>query len=233
MRAALGMRGPAGGGGAGTAAWLRPYVADDLTALAAARQAGRVVFEGQLGVMRDPDRGAYPFTTGASLLPPQALCGPAPRVLGVAKAYLTAVGAGPLPTEADPADAAELRRMGGEYGATTGRPRRCGWLDLPALRHAVAATGATALALTKADVAARRSEVPVCVRYAGWDERGGYPLPHELSAVRPVYEDWDLTGGPDAFARRVADAVGLPLAYVGTGPARGDGVWFSGPGALG
>jgi adenylosuccinate synthase len=227
LQGALGARdASAGGAVAETAGWLRPFVADDLAALQRACAAGRVVFEGQLGIMRDPDRGAYPFCTGAPLLPPLALCGPSPQVLGVAKAYVTAVGAGPLPTEADPAAAAALRALGAEFGATTGRPRRCGWLDLPALRYAARAAGATALAVTKGDLAARLGEVPVCVRYADWDEGGGYPLTHELAAVRPVYETWGLGGGPVAFARRLAAAVGLPLAYAGTGPGTGEGQWF-------
>ncbi len=212
-------------GAASIAAWLRPYVGDDLTALAEAGATGRVILEGQLGIMRDLDRGAYPYTTGTTVLPPAALAPRGGRVIGVAKAYVTAVGGGPLPTEADPADQERLRALGAEFGATTGRPRRCAWLDLPALRYAVRAAGATCIAVTKADVAAALGEVPVCLRYEGWDERRGYPLAHELSAVRPVYERWSLAGGPLPFARRVALAAGAPLAYVGTGPARGEGLW--------
>jgi adenylosuccinate synthase len=207
-------------------AWLRPYVADDLAAIAAAKRAGSVLFEGQLGLMRDPDRGMQPLVTGASLLPPAALAGGA-RILGVAKPYVTMVGGGFFPTEAEGADADVIRERGEEYGATTGRPRRCGWLDLPALRYAVRATGATHLAMQmKCDGLAALGRMPVCVAYADWDEARGYPLPHELPSVRPVYEDWGPPGDPVALARRIADAVGLPLLYVGTGPGRGEARWL-------
>ena len=229
-RAALGMPAGAAGDPAADATWLRPFLADDLAVLAGVR--GRVVFEGQLGLLRDPDRGAYPYVTSASLLPPLALTGPAAWVLGVAKPYVTAVGAGPLPTEAPPEAAARLRALGGEVGVTTGRPRRCGWLDLPALRYAARAAGAAALAVTKLDLLAALGALPVCVRYADWDERRGYPLAHQ--AVRPVYETWGAAG-PEAFARRIAAAAGLTLAYAGTGAERGTGTWWPperrGPGA--
>jgi adenylosuccinate synthase len=222
-RAALGLAPEAEQDLAEAAAWLRPFVGDDLAAIR--RAGGEVLLEGQLGVMRDPDRGAYPFVTGASVLPPAALVPPGSRVIGVAKPYVTVVGEGPLPTEA-PAERAEaLRRLGGEFGATTGRPRRCGWLDLPALRYGALAAGATHLAVTKCDVAATLGEVPVCVRYDGWDERAGYPLTHALPGTRPVYETWS-TADPLALARRMAEAAGLPLAYVGTGAGRGQGKWW-------
>lgn len=208
------------------AAWLIPFVGDDLGAIAGARAKGRVLFEGQLGLMRDPDRGVFPFTTGASLLPAAALLTPGAVVLGVAKPYLTLVGGGHLPTEASPADAAALRAAGGEYGATTGRPRRCGWLDIPALRYASVAAGATALAVTKLDLIAGREGIPVCVEYADWDPAGGYPSARRLEEVRPVYTTWPTGDGALAFARRMAAAVGLPLAFAGTGPGRGEGFWL-------
>lgn len=210
---------------AAEAEWLAPFVGEDLPAIAAARSRGTVLFEGQLGLMRDPDRGAYPYATGASVLPPAALLRTGARVLGVAKPYVTAVGGGVFPTEAEEADAEELRTAGAEFGATTGRPRRCGWLDLPALRYAAAAVGATELAMTKLDLLAPRPRLPVCVAYDGWDEARGYPLPHQLAEVRPRYEEWPAGADALGFARRVAQAVGLPLAYVGTGPGRGEGNW--------
>ena len=208
------------------AAWLAPYVADDVRAIAVAAGRGPVCFEGQLGLMRDPDRGAYPFVTGASILPQLALPRPGAQVLGVAKPYLTLVGTGVAPTEADPAQAEALRLAGGEFGVTTGRPRRCGWLDLPALRYAVAAVGATQLAVTKLDLLAGWHDLPVCVGYVGWDEGRGYPLAHRWDQIRPRYERWSIDGDPIGFARRMAAAVGLPLAYVGTGPGRGEGRWL-------
>lgn len=209
---------------AALADWLRPFVGDDLAALARARGRGPVVFEGQLGMMRDPDRGAYPFVTGASLLPPAALVGRRARVIGVAKPYVTLVGGGPFPTEAAPGDAESLRVAGGEYGATTGRPRRVGWLDLPALRYAVASSGATHLAVQmKVEALSGRGRVPVCTAYAGWPQGDGYPQAHQLREVRPIYEEWPVPSGVEgavAFAGRMAAALGLPLVYVGTGPAR-------------
>ncbi len=225
---ALGLPAPAADGWAEVADWLAPLVGDDISAIAAARARGRVLFEGQLGLMRDPDRGMYPFTTGASILPPAALVGRNTPVLGVVKPYVTLVGGGHLPTEADAAEAEVLRLEGGEFGATTGRPRRCGWLDLPAARYAVRATGATALAVTKCDLAVRRGELPVCVGYEGWDPAQDYPPAHRLVDVRPRYERWTVGGDPVALARRIAAAVGLPLAYVGTGPERGEGTWLEG-----
>ncbi len=207
------------------ARWLAPFVADDLRAMEVAAARGPLLFEGHLGLMRDPDRGAYPQVTGASLLPPAALVGAESLVVGVAKPYLTAVGGGDLPTEVTGAEADRIRALGGEFGATTGRPRRVGWLDLPALRYAVRAAGATRLAVQmKVDALAGRGAVPVCVAYADWDERAGYPLAHQMARVRPIYADWPLGGGERGaveFARRMAAAVGLPLAYVGTGAARG------------
>jgi len=224
--AALGLPEPAEDGLSEVAAWLAPLVADDLVAIDAARSRGDVVFEGQLGLMRDPDRGMYPFTTGASILPPAALIGSAATVLGVVKPYVTLVGGGLLPTEAEEADAEALREAGGEYGATTGRPRRCGWLDIPALRYAVGAAGATHLAVTKLDLAVQRTDLPVCVSYDGWNPADGYPPAHRLGDVHPRYEQWSASGDPLTLARRIADTIGLPLAYAGTGPGRGEGVWL-------
>ena len=202
--------------------WLLPFAGDDLAAIAG----GSALFEGQLGVMRDPDRGLQARATGASVLPAAGLARPGARVLGVAKPYVTMVGEGWLPTEAAGPEAELLRERGSEYGATTGRPRRCGWLDLPALRYAARVTGATHLAMQmKLDGLRAIGRVPVCIAYAGWDERGGYPLPHEMPALQPVYEDWGPAADPVGLARRIAAAAGLPLAYVGTGPERGESFW--------
>ena len=223
--AALGLSGPEAYENTAeeTARWLAPFVRDDRAAIERARARGPVLFEGQLGLMRDPEHGAYPFVTGASLLPPAALLRPDTRVIGVAKPYITLVGGGALPTEAEPGEADLLRRLGGEFGATTGRPRRIGWLDLPALRYARRCTGTTHLAVQmKLDGLAALGRMPVCVRYDGVDEDAGYPQPHAWAALRPVYEHWSLEAGPLALAQRLAAAIGLPLLYVGTGPERGD-----------
>src|SRR6185369_11170589 len=141
------------------ATWLEPLVTDVGEELDVALQAGRgVLLEGAQGTLLDLDHGTYPYVTsspasaaGAPLgvgLGPRAV----DRVIGVTKAYATRVGLGPFPTEMPEDEAARLREAGEEYGATTGRPRRCGWLDLPALRYAARVNGLDALVVTKLDV---------------------------------------------------------------------------------
>ncbi len=138
---------------------ILPFVGDVTAALHDAREAGqRILLEGAQGTMLDLDHGTYPFVTSSSVTSGGACTGTglAPthidRVLGISKAYTTRVGEGPFPTELFGEEGERLRKAGGEYGATTGRPRRCGWLDVPVLRHAVRVNGLTELALTKLDV---------------------------------------------------------------------------------
>jgi adenylosuccinate synthase len=129
------------------------------------------MLEGQLGVMRDLDWGAYPYVTSSNPLasygpvgaglPPQSIT----QVIGVVKAYVTAVGAGPLPTELADCTGDTIRQVGREYGATTGRPRRCGWLDAPALRYAHWLNGFTSLVVTKLDVLDSLAEIKICTAY--------------------------------------------------------------------
>ena len=157
-------------------------------------------------------------------------------VVGVVKAYTTRVGNGPLPTEAEPAVAARLRDLGGEFGATTGRPRRCGWFDAVVVRYAVRVNGLTGLAVTKLDVLDSFSEIPVCVGY----RLDGQPLdsmPAEverLGRVEPVYESlpgWqhslscirrlaDLPPAARAYLDRLQDLAGAPIQYVSVGTRR-------------
>ncbi len=160
------------------------------------------------------------------------------RVIGVAKAYTTRVGAGPFPTELTDETGVRIREAGGEYGTTTGRPRRCGWLDLPILRYAVQVNGLTELALTKLDVLTGIHPLRVAVAYEQEGRRTGR-FPGEYGAEglahwQPVYEElpgWDadirvarqwedLPPEAQAYVRCVEEAVGVPVTFIGVGPGR-------------
>ncbi len=212
----------------------------------ALRRDARILLEGQLGAMRDLDWGIYPYVTSSNTLvgyaavgagiPPQAIR----EVIGVVKAFATAVGEGPLVTEVHGELAERLRRggppEGWEFGATTGRPRRCGWPDGVALRHAAWLNGFTALAVTKLDVLDGLEEIPLCV---GYRLPSGEILTHVpdtpvLEQVTPVYEYLPGWSGPTAMARcwrelpeaaraylrRLAELAGAPVRYVSVGPGR-------------
>jgi adenylosuccinate synthase len=208
------------------------------------RGGGSILLEGQLGVMRDLDWGAYPYVTSSNPLaggacvgaglPPTAIT----DVVGVVKAYGTAVGAGPFPTELHPAGevGAHLREVGQEYGATTGRPRRCGWFDGVAIRYAAWLNGFTALAVTKLDVLDGLPELKICVGY----EIDGQvvervPDTPELERAAPIYESWpgwqastrdarrwdDLPAAARAYVGRISElAGGVPIGYVSVGAER-------------
>ncbi|MCL6453391.1 MAG: adenylosuccinate synthase [Alicyclobacillus sp.] len=221
---------------------LLPYIADTLPLIQEAVQSGRkVLLEGQLGVMRDLDWGVYPFVTSSSPtsggiaagagIPPTAIR----RVTGITKAYTTAVGAGPFPTLLQDDTARHLQEMGHEYGATTGRRRDCGWLDIPALRYGAWLNGYTDLALMKLDVLSGLDEVAVCTAYELDGVRYERPLPaYQLERAVPVYETlpgWredlsdcttfeSLPAAAQAFVRRVEAWTGVPVAYVSVGPDR-------------
>ena len=225
------------------AAWLRPLVCDVSEELHAALAAGRrVLLEGAQGTLLDLDHGTYPYVTSSAA---SAAGGPlgvglgptvVTDVVGVTKAYTTRVGLGPFPTEMPADEAARLREAGEEYGATTGRPRRCGWLDLPALRHAVRVNGLTRLVVTKLDVLDAFDEVLVAEHYERRGERvRGFPgSARELEGCRPVWRrfpGWRCrTSGarqwsalPEA-ARRYLEWVerelGVPIASVSVGAER-------------
>ena len=157
---------------AGFAERLAPFVGDaSLLVDDALRSGKRVLFEGAQATMLDLDHGTYPFVTSSNPIASGAATGIGigptriDRVLGISKAYVTRVGEGPFPSEIVGPDQERLRELGGEYGTVTGRERRCGWLDLVALRYAVRVNGMTSLALTKLDVLSTFDELPVCVRY--------------------------------------------------------------------
>ena len=205
------------------------------------RRDARVLLEGQLGAMRDLDWGIYPFVTssnplagGASVgagIPPRLIT----RVIGVVKAYSTAVGEGPFPTELHGGEADALRERAGEYGATTGRPRRVGWFDAVAARYAHRLNLFTDIAVTKLDVLDVYERVPIAVRYrVNGMETDDMPPTGLLEHAQPVYESiagWCLptteARSPDALPKRAAayltrisTLVGAPISMIGVGPER-------------
>jgi adenylosuccinate synthase len=222
---------------------LLPLAADVGLRVAEALKAGRrVLLEGAQGALLDVDHGTYPFVTssnttagGAAVgagIGPTAIDG----VLGVVKAYTTRVGNGPLPTEAEPGQEEQLRKLGGEFGATTGRPRRCGWFDATVVRYAVRVNGLTGLAVTKLDVLDSFAEIPVG---SGYQLDGGdcAEMPADvrtLERVRPSYEilpGWkkptggarrmaDLPPEARAYLDRLQDLSGAPIRYVSVGTRR-------------
>lgn len=204
---------------------LRPFVTSNVGELLyAAKERGEsILLEGAQGVMLDIEQGTYPFVTSAQCLPAAAASGLgvelSPQVLGVTKAYTTRVGNGPFPTQADDDNAAKLSKLGGEVGATTGRQRRCGWLDLPMLRHALRVTGCERLALTKLDVLDSFAEIPVCTAYELDGERIHLPPldPLALERCKPVYEN--LPGWRGKTTAGLTDEKSLPpkaLKYINT-----------------
>jgi adenylosuccinate synthase len=201
-----------------------------------------VLFEGAQATMLDVDHGSYPFVTSSSAsaggvvtglgIPPTRIDG----VLGIAKAYTTRVGAGPLPSEIGGTLEEELRRRGGEFGAVTGRPRRCGWFDAVVVRYGTRVNGFDSIALTKLDVLDPLAEIPVCTAYDYEGERLD-ELPGDLDVLmrcRPVYETlpgWatptagvrelsDLPAAARRYVDRLSELVGAEIGIVSTGSDR-------------
>ena len=201
-----------------------------------------VLFEGAQGIMLDLEHGTYPYVTSSNTVAAAAAVGSGlgpqaiRRVLGVSKAYTTRVGAGPLPTELAAGEAEQMREIGDEYGATTGRPRRCGWLDVVVLRRAVLTGGVDALAITKLDVLDTFTDIKLCTHYRYQGEMLTLPPSQaaELDACEPVYETcpgWqqstggirnyaDLPENAKRYLARIEELTGCPLALVSTGPER-------------
>ena len=222
---------------------VRPYVADTSVLLDKELKAGKkVLFEGAQAVHLDIDHGTYPFVTSSSPCAGGALTGTGVgptkinQVIGVAKAYTTRVGEGPFPTELFDEMGEELRKVGGEYGVTTGRPRRCGWLDAVLLRYSVRVSGVTDLALTKLDVLDGLDEIKICVGYRyGDEELTEFPASlNRMEGYEPIYETlpgWkeDITGcgsyedlpeKAKAYIARVEELTGAPVSIVAVGPER-------------
>jgi adenylosuccinate synthase len=228
----------------GHAVRLRPYVADTSLLVERALREGRsVLLEGAQGTLLDVDHGTYPFVTSSNPTAGAAATGIGigptriDQVLGVAKAYVTRVGEGPFPTEIEGAAQVRVRELGREYGTTTGRERRCGWLDLVALRFAARVNGLTSLALTKLDVLSEFDEIPVCVRYHLPDggESDEFPAHQsDFHHARPVYETlagWrepldgvsnvaELPAAARRYVEFVEGALELEVSMIGTGAER-------------
>jgi adenylosuccinate synthase len=208
----------------GYAQRLRPLVADtSLYVDTALREGKAVLFEGAQATLLDLDHGTYPFVTSSNPVAASAATGVGigpqriDRVLGVSKAYVTRVGEGPFPSEIPGAEQARMRELGGEYGTVTGRERRCGWLDLVALRYAVRVNGIDQLALTKLDVLSHFSELPVCVRYRTRDGRETPDFPAHQSdfhAAEPVYEVLEGWSEPLDGCSSVAELPAPARGYV-------------------
>jgi adenylosuccinate synthase len=228
----------------GYAQRLRPYVADTSLFVETALRDGKdVLFEGAQATLLDLDHGTYPFVTSSNPVAAAAAIGLGigpkriDRVLGVSKAYVTRVGEGPFPSEIAGDDQNRMRELGGEYGTVTGRERRCGWLDLVALRYAVRVNGFDELALTKLDVLSHFAELPVCVRYRTPDgaETRDFPAHQsDFHAAAPVYEvlpGWnepldgcgsveDLPAAARAYVDFVERELDVAVSLVGTGAER-------------
>jgi len=218
---------------------LAPYVADtSLLVDRALRRGEHVLFEGAQGTLLDLDHGTYPFVTSSSPIAAGAAVsfgiGPnrIDEVVGVAKAYVTRVGEGPFPSEIAGEASERVRELGREFGTVTGRERRCGWLDLVALRFAVRVNGITSLALTKLDVLSEFDEIPVCVRYRLPDGTDTDEFPSHQSDFhhcRPVFETlpgWgteigeELPGAAREYVAFVESDLGVRVTLVGTGADR-------------
>ncbi len=222
---------------------IRGFVSETMTLLGDAwRRGEKILCEGAQGTLLDVDMGTYPFVTSSTTtaagaasglgLPPSAIR----KVVGICKAYATRVGEGPFTSELLGSEAEALREQGGEYGATTGRPRRVGWLDLVALRHAVRVNGIQSLVLTKLDVLSGRTTVPVVIAYDGPNGRMTIPPrdPRALDACRPVIEErpgWsddlskvrrypDLPEAVRDYVEWVGEQVECPVGIVSVGSGR-------------
>jgi adenylosuccinate synthase len=219
---------------------LRPLIADtSLYVDRALRDGKSVLCEGAQATLLDLDHGTYPFVTSSNPVASGAATGLGigptriDVVIGVAKAYVTRVGEGPFPSEIEGENQARVRELGHEYGTVTGRVRRCGWLDLVALRYAVRLNGITELALTKLDVLSAFDELPVCVRYLLPDgtETSEFPAHQsDFHHCRPIYDTlpgWQQELGAGDLPRAARDYVdfvsrelGVPITLVGTGAER-------------
>ena len=231
---------------------LRPHVGDCSLFLTAQIQKGaRILFEGAQGTLLDVDHGTYPFVTSSNCVAANAAVGTGlgptaiDKVVGITKAYTTRVGGGPFPTELTDTLGERLRKVGNEYGATTGRPRRCGWLDTVVLRFSVRVNGLWGLALTKLDVLSGLDTLSLCSAY----ELDGKHLtelpedPEDLARVRPLYETlpgWkeplsgargldDLPRNARRYIRRVEEICGVPVTCVSVGADRGETILLQNP----
>ena len=236
----------------GYAERLRPFLTNTSVFLDTEMKAGRsVLFEGAQGTFLDLDHGTYPYVTGSNTVAGNACTGSGvgptkiDGVVGIVKSYTTRVGAGPFPTELKDELGQMLRERGQEYGATTGRPRRCGWLDMVLVRDAVRLNGITDLALTKLDVLTGIPTVKICVAYQYKGKRlEEVPASTEiLWECVPVYEElkgWDediryakeieeLPRAAQRYLRRIEELADVPISLVSVGSSRGDTIMIKNP----
>jgi adenylosuccinate synthase len=225
------------------AEYLRPMIDDVSTLLYDARRAGdNILFEGAQGALLDIDHGTYPYVTSSNTTVGGALAGTGvgadaiDYVLGICKAYATRVGGGPFPTELNDEVGEDIRKKGQEFGATTGRPRRCGWIDIVALKRAVAINGISGLCITKLDVLDGMKTLKICIAYEYHGKRTEYaPLDaqgwEECTPVYLEFPGWDenthgitewekLPPAARAYLRALEELAGCPLSIVSTGPDR-------------
>ena len=221
---------------------LKPYICDTGTYLRNAQKEGKsILFEAQLGSLRDLDYGIVPYTTSSNAIAAYAPVGSGlpsaklDQIIGVVKAYSTCVGEGPFTCEWFGEEAEKLREAGGEYGAKTGRPRRVGPIDLVATRYGVEVQGATDIALTKMDILSYMEEIPVCTKYiVNGEETDIFPFPAALADAKPVIETvpgWqsDISGirtweefpeNARKYVEMIEKAIGCRITYVSVGAER-------------
>jgi adenylosuccinate synthase len=231
---------------------LRKYVTNTGLLLDQEMRAGkRVLFEGAQGTLLDVDHGTYPYVTSSSTVTGGACSGSGvgpqhiQQVIGISKAYTTRVGSGPFPTELDGPDGETLRREGAEFGATTGRSRRCGWFDAVGVRHAVRMNGMTGIALTKLDVLTGFKKIPICTAYR-YESQDLHEFPASskvMHSAQPVYEElagWetplddarnfsDLPVAAQKYVRRIEEVVGTKIILVSVGPGREQTILLKNP----
>ncbi len=225
---------------------ISQYITDGTTLLyEVIKEGGKILMEGAQGIMLDIDHGTYPYVTSSNPVTGGVSIGCGvptkfiEKTIGVTKAYTTRVGGGPFPTELKDEIGTLLREKGGEYGVTTGRPRRCGWLDLVALKYAVKVSGIDALALTKLDVLSGFNSVKVCVEYET-RERESFPYNTlRLSNVNPIYKElpgWEefdsrvktreeLPTNAKKYIEFIEDYLGIPVEIISTGAKREETIY--------
>ncbi len=227
----------------GYAKELSEYIADtDIVVNRIISENKNVLFEGAQGTLLDVDHGTYPYVTSSNAVAGGACTGlgvgptKISKVLGIVKAYTTRVGGGPFPTELKESLGDRLREKGGEYGATTGRPRRCGWLDLVILRHSARINGVTGIAITKLDILDGMETIKICTSYK-YNGNTLTEFPKEINifdACEPVYEEvegWDtstlgitdfkkLPKAAKAYIKKIEGMLGVKVQIISTGQRR-------------
>jgi adenylosuccinate synthase len=215
---------------------IAPFVCDTFSLLNSAREQNKkILYEGAQGILLDIDYGTYPYVTSSSTGASGIYTGVGGfnslnEVLGITKAYITRVGSGPMPTEQLNAIGDEIQKKGNEFGATTGRRRRCGWLDIPLLKYAIKASGLTSIALTKVDVLSNLNELKVCTHYQYEGKTYQEMFPGmDLAKVTPVYKEMkpfkddfkgDFSMELNEYLRFIESEIKIPIGIVAFGPER-------------